>query len=177
MHEKTHLPIRKVNMSEVITGLFKSSSAASNAIFRLESAGVTHNDISVIANGTHSKENFAVDEGTKASEGGVIGAASTGIVAAVVAGMTAVGAVATGGAGLVVAGPLVAALAAGGAGAAIGGSLGAIIGAFIPEHEIKYYEDAIKEGSVLVGVKYTSHNKDKIKDILEQAGAEKVATA
>ena len=91
--------------------------------------------------------------------------------------MTAVGAVATGGAGLVVAGPLVAALAAGGAGAAIGGSLGAIIGAFIPEHEIKYYEDAIKEGSVLVGVKYTSHNKDRIKDILEQAGAEKVATA
>jgi chromosome condensin MukBEF complex kleisin-like MukF subunit len=39
MHEKNHLPIRKVKMSEVITGLFKSSSAASNAIFRLESAG------------------------------------------------------------------------------------------------------------------------------------------
>ena len=164
-------------MSEVITGLFKSSAAASSAISRLESSGVTHADISVIANDSHSKENFGVDEGTKASEGGIIGAASTGIVAAVIAGLTAVGTVATGGAGLIVAGPIVAALAAGGAGAAVGGSVGAIIGAFIPEHEVKYYEDAIKEGSVLVGVKYTSNNKNIIKDVLEQGGAEKVATA
>jgi len=164
-------------MSKVITGLFENSSKASAAIHRLEAIGVKQDDISVIANDSYSKDDFAVDEGTKAAEGGIVGAASTGILAAVVTGFTAVGAVATGGAGLLVAGPLVAAFAAGGVGAAVGGSLGAVIGAFIPEHEVKFYENAIEKGSVLIGVQYNSDNKDKIKDIFEGINAEKVATA
>jgi len=164
-------------MSEVITGLFDKSIDATNAIFNLENLGIRESDISIVANDSYSKEDFAVDEGNKAAEGGVIGATSTGVLAAIVAGFTTVGAIATGGAGLIVAGPLVAALAAGGAGAAAGGAIGAIIGAFIPEHEIKYYQDAIDKGSILIGVKYTSDNKDEIKDILEKAGADKVSTA
>jgi len=164
-------------MSDVITGLFESPVKARDAIFSLEALGVSHNELSVIANDSYSKDDFAVDEGSKAAEGGIIGAASTGVVAAVVAGFTAVGAVATGGAGLLVAGPLVAALAAGGAGAAVGGSIGAIIGAFIPEHEIKYFENAIEKGSILVGVEYNSDNKSDIKHALERAGAEKVSSA
>jgi len=164
-------------MSKVITGLFESPLKATIATYRLESIGVTQNDISVVANDSYSKEDFALDEGSKAAEGGLIGAASTGIIAALIAGFTTVGAVATGGAGLLVAGPLVAAFAAGGAGAAAGGAIGAILGSFIPEHEIKYYEDAIEKGSVLLGVKYTSDNEDDIKDMLEKAGASKVSTA
>lgn len=164
-------------MSDVITGLFDNASKATLAIVKLENLGVLGKDISIIANDSHSKDDFAVDEGSKAAEGGLLGAASTGIVAALVAGFTAVGTVATGGAGLLVAGPLVAALAAGGAGAAAGGTIGAIVGAFIPEHEIKYYEDALNKGSVLVGVKYNSDNKDDIKEVLEKSGAEKVSTA
>jgi len=164
-------------MSKVITGLFESPLKATIATYRLESIGVTQNDISVVANDSYSKEDFALDEGSKTAEGGLIGAASTGIIAALIAGFTTVGAVATGGAGLLVAGPLVAAFAAGGAGAAAGGAIGAILGSFIPEHEIKYYEDAIAKGAVLLGVKYTSENEDDIKDMLEKAGASKVSTA
>jgi len=164
-------------MSKVITGLFENSSKASAAIHRLEAIGIKQDDISVIVSDSYSKDDFAVDEGTKAAEGGILGAASTGILAAVVTGFTAVGTVATGGTGLLVAGPLVAAFAAGGAGAAVGGSLGAVIGAFVPEHEIKFYEDAIEKGSVLIGVEYTSDNKDTIKDILDGIKAENVSTA
>ncbi|ARD44735.1 hypothetical protein [Colwellia sp. PAMC 21821] len=164
-------------MSEVITGLFENSSKASLAIHRLGKIGILNSEISVVANDSYAKDDFAIDEGSKAAEGSVIGAASAGILAAVVAGFTAVGTVATGGAGLLIAGPLVAALAAGGAGAAAGGTIGAIIGAFIPEHELKYYEDAISKGSVLIGINYTDDNKDKIKDILEHAGAVNVSTA
>ena len=164
-------------MSEVITGLFDKSADATAAIFNLENSGISESDISIIANDSYSKDDFAVDEGTKAAEGSIIGAASTGVLAAVVAGLTTVGAVATGGTGLLIAGPLVAAFAAGGVGAAAGGAVGAIIGAFIPEHEIKFYEDAIKKGSILVGVKYTSDNKDTIKDILEKSGANNVSKA
>jgi len=164
-------------MSNVITGLFDNSLNATMAVSKLEAIGITSDEVSVVANDSYSKEDFAVDEGNKAAEGGIIGAASTGIIAALIAGFTTVGAVATGGAGLLVAGPIVAALAAGGAGAAAGGTIGAIIGAFIPEHEIKYYEDAIDKGSILIGVKYNSDNKDKIKDIFEKAEASKVSTA
>ena len=164
-------------MSDVITGLFENSTKASIAIYKLEAIGLTQDEISVVANNSYKKEDFAVSEGTKAAEGGIIGAASTGVLSAVVAGFAAVGAVATGGAGLIISGPLVAALAAGGAGAAAGGTIGAIIGAFIPEHEIKYYQDAIDKGSILIGVKYTSDNKDKIEEIFKDIGADKVSTA
>ncbi|MDN3396373.1 MULTISPECIES: general stress protein [unclassified Pseudoalteromonas] len=164
-------------MSTVITGLFDNASQATLAIYRLEALGVSEADISIVANDSYTKEDFAVDEGTKAAEGGLLGAASGGVLAAIIGGFTAVGAVASGGAGLLVAGPLVSALAAGGGGAAVGGTLGAAIGAFIPEHEIKYYEDAIEKGSILVGVKYNSDNKNSVEEILDNAGASKVSKA
>ena len=87
-------------MSIVITGLFESASQATLAIYRLEALSINEADISIVANDSYAKEDFAVDKGTKASEGGIIGAASGGILAA--------------------------------------------IGAFIPEHEIKYCEDVIE---------------------------------
>lgn len=147
-------------MSSVITGLFENASQATLAIYRLEAMGVNEADISIVANNSYTKEDFAVDEGTKAAEGGLIGAASGGVLGAVVAGFTAVGTVATGGAG-----------------AAVGGTLGAAIGAFIPEHEIQYYEDAIEKGSILIGVKHSSDNKNSIEEVLENAGASNVSKA
>lgn len=164
-------------MSTVITGLFENVSQATIAIYRLEALGIHESDISIVANDSYTKEDFAVDEGTKAAEGGIVGAASGGILAAIIGGFTAVGTVASGGAGLLVAGPLVAAFAAGGAGAAVGGTLGAAIGAFIPEHEIKYYEDAVEKGSILIGVKYDSDNKSSIEEVLNNAGASNVSKA
>ncbi|AQP99181.1 hypothetical protein B0W48_04780 [Pseudoalteromonas aliena] len=164
-------------MSSVITGLFENASQATLAIYRLEALGINEADISIVANNSYAKDDFAVDEGTKAAEGGLIGAASGGVLAAIIGGFTAVGSVATGGAGLLVAGPLVAAFAAGGAGAAIGGTFGAAIGALIPEHEIKFYEDAIEKGSILIGVKYNSDNKNSIEEVLESAGASNVSKA
>jgi hypothetical protein len=164
-------------MSNVITGLFENSSKATLAVCRLEAIGVLGSEISIVSNDSYTRDDFAVDEGTKAAEGGIIGAASGGILAAIVGSLTAVGTVVTGGAGLLVTGPLVAALAAGGAGAAVGGTIGAIIGTFIPVHEIKFYEDAIERGSVLIGVKHSGDNKDAIKQALKNAGADKISIA
>ena len=147
-------------MSTVITGLFENVSQATIAIYRLEALGIHESDISIVANDSYTKEDFAVDEGTKAAEGGIVGAASGGILAAIIGGFTAVGTVASGGAG-----------------AAVGGTLGAAIGAFIPEHEIKYYEDAVEKGSILIGVKYDSDNKSSIEEVLNNAGASNVSKA
>ena len=107
---------------------------------------------------TLGKRYFASGEqtelGTKAAKGAGVGGAIGGTVGAIAAAIAAVGtSIAIPGLGLVVAGPLAAALAGAGAGGAAGGLVGALIGAGIPEERVKHYEQGIKEGGILMGVR------------------------
>jgi len=54
---------------------------------------------------------------------------------------------------VVIAGPVAAALAGAGAGGATGGLVGALIGAGIPEERVEHYEQGIKSGGILMGVR------------------------
>lgn len=165
-------------MSTIITGLFESPADAAAAVSMLEYKGVAAGDISVAAGEGFDREAFGIESHSKLPEGAAIGAGAGGAIGAVIAGFTAVGAVATGGAGLIAAGPLVAALAGAGAGAAGGGALGGLVGLGIPEHEVKHYEDALERGSVLVGVECSDGDqKNLAKDVFEQLDAEKVSRA
>ena len=159
------------------TGLYRSSADAAHAIRLLKDAGVPADDISLIARHNLEKEGLVEEPHSKAPEGLAIGAAGGGAVGALIAGLAAAGTIATGGAGLglVVAGPLVAALAGAGAGAAAGSVVGGMIGAAIPETELNAYEQAIKEGSVLIGVKAEGDARMIVKTALEVAGAQKIA--
>lgn len=88
--------------------------------------------------------------------------------------MATIGTIALPGFGtLIVAGPLVAAwgLTGAGAGALTGGIVGALVDAGIPEERAKMYEDAIKEGEVLVTVTTSHGNESKIRSTLEKYGA------
>jgi hypothetical protein len=78
------------------------------------------------------------------------------------------------GLGLLAAGPVVAILAGLGAGAAAGGLTGALIGLGIPEHEAKFFNDAIERGGILVGVYAHDDKKEVARKILDAAGADKV---
>lgn len=165
-------------MAQVITGLFENGTQASAAIAQLEMKGIPSKDISLVASEGFDKESFGIEESSKLPEGAAIGAGSGGAVGALVLGMTAVGTIATGGVGLLAAGPIVAALAGAGAGAAAGGVIGGSIGAFIPEDEVKFYEDAIEKGSVLIGVEYDDKDrKEMIEETFENHDASRVATA
>jgi hypothetical protein len=165
-------------MSNVITGLFNNASDASTAIRVLEFKGISANDISIIANDSTTKDSFAVTDSSKLPEGIAIGATSGGVLAAIAGGLTAVGTVASGGIGLLASGPIVAALSAGGAGAAAGGLIGGAIGLSIPEHEVKFYEDAIEKGSVLVGVHAKNDDvQELIEEVFADCEAENIATA
>jgi hypothetical protein len=165
-------------MSDIITGLFSDSSDASAAINVLEFKGISANDISVIANDNMTKDNFAVTDETKLPEGVAIGATSGGLLAAIAAGLTAVGTVASGGIGLIASGPVVAALAGGGAGALSGGIIGGLVGASMTEHQIKFYENAIEKGSVLVGVHAKNDDiKEMIEEVFQDCNAANVAKA
>lgn len=165
-------------MSTTITGLFATPRDASAAIHTLEAKGVLPSRMSLIAGKSTKKDAFAIDSHSKLPEGVAIGAGAGGAIGALVAGFTAVGAIATGGAGLIAAGPIVSALAGAGAGAAGGGAIGGGIGSGFPEHEVKHVQDALEHGSVMVGVECDDGDqKDVVKDTFKRFDAEKVSTA
>jgi len=164
-------------MSSLVTGVFNDMSKANIATDRLSVAGFSSSDISLLTSESTNSNAFAVRTGSKIGEGAAIGAGVTGGVVALVAGLTAVGVVASGGLGLLAAGPIVAALAGAGAGAAAGGLIGGLIGLGIPEHEAKFYEGVIEKGGVLVGVKAEGDRRDVAKEILKECGAETISRA
>lgn len=165
-------------MSKVITATFDSNNNAAGSLETLVAHGFDSGDISLIASEQFDQESFGVETHSKLAEGAAIGAGVGGATVALVAGLTAVGAVASGGLGLVAAGPLVASLAGAGAGAAGGSVLGGLIGAVIPEHEIKHYEDAIEKGHVMIGVNCSDDDQcDQVRDIFKQFKATKISHA
>lgn len=165
-------------MSKVITAIFDSHANASGALETLGMRGFDTADISLVASDGFNAESFGVETHSKLAEGAAIGAGVGGATVAVVAGLTSIGAVATGGLGLVAAGPLVASLAGAGAGAAGGSILGGLVGLAIPEHEIKHYEDALDKGDVLIGVNCEDDDScDRAKDIFEEFDATKISRA
>ncbi|MCC6909673.1 MAG: hypothetical protein IT430_17190 [Phycisphaerales bacterium] len=165
-------------MATTVTALFDSPQNAAIAVRTLESRGVSGDEISLVASENFQRESFGIDSHSKLPEGVALGAGTGGAIGALVAGLTAVGAIATGGAGVVVAGPVIAALAGAGAGATGGGIIGGLIGLVIPEHEVKHYSDAFEEGKVLVGVHCeTAEDKRRAREALKDSGGEHISTA
>ena len=76
---------------------------------------------------------------------------------------------------LIAAGPIVAALAGAGAGSAIGGIAGALIGLGLPELEAKRYEEAIKQGRILVSVHCQGMRQaEAARKVVDDSGAKQV---
>lgn len=155
----------------LVTGLFSNATDAERALVSLTSLGINRADISAVASDGKAIGDFGIEKHSRAGEGAAIGAGFGGALGALLAGFTAVGAIATGGAGLIVAGPIVAALAGAGAGAATGGLIGGLIGLGIPEHEVKYYTESFEKGAVLIGVRTTNDDAPRIRATLEEHGA------
>tara|TARA_R110000782_G_scaffold13976_5_gene40936 strand:+ start:17720 stop:18217 length:498 start_codon:yes stop_codon:yes gene_type:complete len=165
-------------MTNVLTAIFETHTEAARAIESLAAAGFGHDEISFVASDEFDVDSFGVETHSKLPEGAAIGAGAGGALGAVVAGLTLIGAVGSGGLGLIAAGPLVAALAGAGAGAAGGSVVGGLIGLAIPEHEVKHYEEALENGHVLVGVECeTSEQRKTVKDIFERCNARKLSHA
>lgn len=164
-------------MSSLVTAVFHEASQASYAIERLHGAGFLDSDISVLTSESTHRNAFAVRTGSKVGEGAAVGAGIGGATVGLLAGLTAVGVVASGGLGLLAAGPIVAVLAGLGAGAAAGGVVGGLIGMGIPEHEAKFYEGEIHKGGVLIGVKANGERRDIARKIFQDCQAEAISRA
>ena len=150
----------------LVTGVFTTRDDATQAIQMLEERGFLDSDISLLMSDSVGKD-FKIKDSSKMPEGLAAGATAGGVIGALIAGLTAVGTIATGG-GLLIAGPLVAALAGGGAGAGIGGIVGGLAGAGMTEHEAKLFASELEDGRILVAVHCsTDARKETAEEVFE----------
>lgn len=162
-----------------VFGLARDEEHASRIVGKLKDAAFSNDDISVLMPDKRSTRDFAHEKETKAPEGATTGALTGGAIGGVLGWLTGIGALAIPGLGpFIAAGPIMAALGGVAVGGTAGGLVGALIGMGIPEYEAKRYESQVKEGRALISV----HSEDadearRAKEILEQAGAEGVASS
>lgn len=143
----------------LMTGLFPDRESAERGYNALSERGYKESDVNLAMSDDTRKRHFAdggaeTELGNKAAEGAGVGGAIGGTLGAIAAAVAAVGTtLLLPGVGIVVAGPLAAAIAGAGAGAATGGLIGALVGWNIPEERVTRYEDGIKKGGILLGVR------------------------
>jgi hypothetical protein len=152
-----------------VTGLFDSYDNARSAVTQLESAGIRHDDISIVSNNGDGR----YDGDTNAAEGAGTGA-GLGAVAGGAGGLLAgLGMLAIPGVGPVVAAGWLAATAAGAvAGAAVGGAAGGIIGALtesgVPENDAHVYAEGVRRGGTLVTARVDENRVVEAEGILKR---------
>lgn len=150
----------------ILTGMFRDRESTESAYRSLRDRGYSEDEINVMMSDETRNKHWGSDSeggdtelGNKALEGTGIGSAIGGTLGAIIGGVAAIGTnLVLPGVGLVVAGPLAAALAGAGAGGLTGGLAGALIGWGIPEERAKAYEEGIKEGGTVLGVRPRSHD-------------------
>ena len=142
-------------MTRTLTALFDSYEDAEGTVRELEAAGVSRDQISIVANRGMAATPAKVKEGTQAGPGAGTGAALGAVVGGAGGALAGLGMLAIPGIGPVVAaGWLVAALAGAAGGAAVGGAGGGLIGAMIgngvAEQDAHVYAEGVRRGGTLV---------------------------
>ncbi len=142
-------------MSQTVTGLFDLYTDAKTAVDDLETTGVPHSDISIVASDARGEHADQMNKaGEDAGKGAGIGAAVGG-VGGLLAG---IGLLAIPGLGPVVAaGWLASTLVGALGGAAIGGAAGGIVGALtkagVSEADANTYAEGVRRGGTLVSAR------------------------
>ena len=161
--------------SKTVVGIFDSMTEAESAVRALESAGISRDDVSVVANKNTAGSAETVGSGTPTTVTTSNVATDVGIGAA----LGGVGGLLLSFAGLAIpgigpilaAGPIIAALGGAGIGAVAGGIIGALTEAGVPEDEAHYYAEGVRRGQVLVTVRTDETRADQARQILDSNGA------
>jgi hypothetical protein len=161
-----------VMQSASVVGVFDSRADAEAAVDDLIDAGISSNQISVIAR--NEDGTVEAERSDSVTDGAMAGAAAGAGVAGLVSLGISYGVIPVIGPILAV-GPLAAALISAAGGAAVAGLAGALIDAGIPEEEAKYYESEVGEGRFVVAVNGAQDSAETWR-ILENAGAYNYST-
>ncbi len=162
-------------MTQTITGLFDTYEDASRAVSSLESAGVPHGDVSIVANNSHSRW---ADQGGRVAETPASAGAGTGATAGTVLGggaglLAGLGLLAIPGVGPVVAaGWLVATVTGAGLGAAAGGLLGGLTGAGVSHEDAQVYAEGVRRGGTLVTARVADDKVAAARSVLERGAVD-----
>lgn len=155
----TNLGVRETKEPGMLTGMFSDRESSESAYKSLRDRGYSDDEISVLMSDETREKHYGkgtpeTELGSKALEGTGVGGAIGGTLGAIIAGIAAIGTnLVLPGLGLVVWGPIAAALAGAGVGGLTGGLVGALVGAGIPEDRAVVYEEGIKNGGTVFGVK------------------------
>jgi hypothetical protein len=162
-------------MTVTISRLYDNHNDAQQAVRRLETAGVPHSDISIVANNSDSwfngdkvdRDRDGVDDRAEgAGKGAGIGA-GVGGAAGLLAGL---GLLAIPGLGPVVAAGWLAATAVGAAaGAATGGIVGALTEAGVSAEEAHSYAEGVRRGGTLVSARVADADKSRLDSLLNES--------
>ena len=168
-------------MSTIVTRLFETYEHASMAVTDLETNGIPHSAISLVANNvddryssvvptnsttptTHdTAETAGAGAGTGATIGTVLGGGA-GLLAGL--GMLAIPGVGP----VVAAGWLIATAVGAGVGAASGGLLGSLVGAGVSETDAHVYAEGVRRGGTLVTVRAEDNQIAMIESVLDKHG-------
>jgi len=164
-------------MAVTISRLYDRYADAERAVTALETAGIPHSDISIVANnsddwynsGKKDRDRDGVDDRAESAGKGAGIGAGLGGAAGLLAGL---GLLAIPGLGPVVAAGWLAATAVGAAaGAATGGIIGALTEAGVSEEDAHTYAEGVRRGGTLVTARVPDSQSDRAKfeTILDQS--------
>lgn len=163
-------------MTVTISRLYDDYTSAQQAVQRLETAGVPHADISIVANNSDNwfnadrkvdRDRDGVDDRAEGAGTGAGIGAGVGGAAGLLAGL---GLLAIPGLGPVVAAGWLAATAVGAAaGAATGGIVGALTEAGMSKEDAGTYAEGVRRGGTLVTARVADNDRARFETILDQA--------
>lgn len=166
-------------MTVTISRLYNSYADAAKAVKDLESAGVPHANISLVANNSDDwystdtkidKDHDGVDDRAEGAGKGAGVGAGLGGTAGLLAGL---GLLAIPGLGPVVAAGWLAATAVGAAaGAATGGVVGALTESGLTKDDAEAYAEGVKRGGTLVSARVPDSDKGKLESILNRSAVD-----
>jgi hypothetical protein len=162
-------------MAITISRLYDRYADAERAVTALETAGIPHADVSIVANnsdnwyegGKKDRDNDGVDDRAESAGKGAGIGAGLGGAAGLLAGL---GLLAIPGLGPVVAAGWLAATAVGAAaGAATGGIIGALTEAGVSEEDAHTYAEGVRRGGTLVTARVPDTDRAKFDALLDQS--------
>jgi hypothetical protein len=157
-----------------ITTLFDRFGDAQNAVRELETTGIPHSDISIVANQANSGYRIApVGAETEAAAGAGTGAAAGAVLGGGAGLLAGLGIIAIPGLGPVVAAgwlaaAAVTAAAAAGVGGMVGGLIGSLIEAGVSEPDAHLYAEGVRRGGALVTVRAEENQLAEVHAILRK---------
>jgi hypothetical protein len=158
--------------TRTVTGLFDSYDNAKRAVHDIEATGVSHGDISIVANNSDGRYTATGEAGpSKATKGAEAGATFGGVVGGGTGLLAGLGMLAIPGVGPVIAAGWLAATVAGAvAGAAVGGAAGGIVGSLtragVNERHAHIYAEGVRRGGTLVTARVAEDRADAVEAIM-----------